>query len=167
MFIVLVLSAGLLPGQELHPITDGTFYPPLPRQARIQGTVKLALAVKDGNAAVKVISGHPLFAPASKAAVEKWPFEGVAAGEYRVDYVYELTAPDYKVVYRKRGDALDRFFLRLFHRPTATEDKVCVDGKVSVLARVEPVDGYPGATVIINAQLCDVINVDALAQPAS
>ena len=146
--------------QELHPITDGTVYPPLPRQAKIQGTVKLSVAVKEGKATVRVISGHPLLAPASSSALEKWPFDGVTDGDYRVNYVYELTAPDYEVVYRKRGDAIDRFFLRLFHHSTTTENKVCVDSKVSASVKVELVDGYPGATATIHGQVCDVLNVN-------
>jgi TonB family protein len=52
-------------------------YPPLARQARIQGTVRLkALIDKEG--AVKelnLISGHPMLAPAAIAAVRQWRYK--------------------------------------------------------------------------------------------
>lgn len=51
-------------------------YPPLARQARIEGTVVLeAVISRDGTVLnLKAISGHPLLIPAALAAVEKWIF---------------------------------------------------------------------------------------------
>jgi TonB family protein len=52
-------------------------YPPLAKQARIQGTVRFnALIGQDG--AIKtlaLVAGHPLLVEASKAAVEEWQYE--------------------------------------------------------------------------------------------
>lgn len=52
-------------------------YPPLARQARIQGEVVLQVDVsKDGTIdAVKAISGHPLLIPAAVNAVKQWRYK--------------------------------------------------------------------------------------------
>jgi len=52
-------------------------YPPLAKQARISGTVKLAAVIaKDGSIQdLKVISGHPLLIPAALAAVKQWVYQ--------------------------------------------------------------------------------------------
>jgi protein TonB len=52
-------------------------YPPLARQARIQGIVKLhALISKEGTIEdLKVISGHPLLAPAALDSVKQWVYQ--------------------------------------------------------------------------------------------
>ena len=51
-------------------------YPPLARQARIQGTVKLSATIaKDGTVQkLEVIDGHPLLVPAALAAVKQWRY---------------------------------------------------------------------------------------------
>lgn len=51
-------------------------YPPLARQARIQGTVKLsAIIAKDGSIQkLEVMSGHPLLVPAALSAVKQWRY---------------------------------------------------------------------------------------------
>lgn len=51
-------------------------YPPIPRQARIQGVVKLnAIIGIDGRVTeLKVVSGHPLLAPAALQAVRQWVY---------------------------------------------------------------------------------------------
>ena len=52
-------------------------YPPLARQARIQGTVKLSAVIsKDGSIQkLVVMSGHPLLVPSAMAAVKKWRYK--------------------------------------------------------------------------------------------
>jgi len=52
-------------------------YPPLARQARVQGTVKLSAVIDtDGTVLdLKVISGHPLLIPAAMAAVKQWRYK--------------------------------------------------------------------------------------------
>lgn len=51
-------------------------YPPLARQARIQGTVILDVTInKPGDASdTKLVSGHPLLAPAAIDAVKRWKY---------------------------------------------------------------------------------------------
>jgi TonB family protein len=52
-------------------------YPPLARQARIQGTVILKVVIdKSGNVYdVQLVSGHPLLAPAAIDAVKQWKYK--------------------------------------------------------------------------------------------
>jgi TonB family protein len=51
-------------------------YPPLARQARIQGTVILNVVIdKSGNVYdVQLVSGHPMLAPAAVEAVKQWKY---------------------------------------------------------------------------------------------
>ena len=52
-------------------------YPPLAKQARISGVVKLqAIIAKDGTVAdLQVIAGHPLLIPAALEAVKQWVYQ--------------------------------------------------------------------------------------------
>jgi len=52
-------------------------YPPLARQARIQGTVVLSAVINKSGEIVdlKLISGHPMLAPAAIAAVKQWKYQ--------------------------------------------------------------------------------------------
>ena len=49
-------------------------YPPLARQARIQGTVRLRITVNPAGrvAASQLVAGHPLLVPAAVDAVRRW-----------------------------------------------------------------------------------------------
>ena len=51
-------------------------YPPLARQARIAGVVRLeAVISREGTVLnLHVVSGHPLLVPAALAAVQRWIF---------------------------------------------------------------------------------------------
>jgi protein TonB len=52
-------------------------YPPLARQARIQGTVRLqAIIAKDGTIqSLEVVSGHPLLVQSALDAVRQWRYQ--------------------------------------------------------------------------------------------
>jgi len=52
-------------------------YPPLAKQARISGVVKLsAVIAKDGTIReLQTISGHPLLVPAALEAVKQWVYQ--------------------------------------------------------------------------------------------
>ena len=52
-------------------------YPPLARQARIQGVVVLQAQIsKEGNIVnLQLISGHPMLAPAAIEAVKQWKYK--------------------------------------------------------------------------------------------
>jgi protein TonB len=65
------VSTGLLI-KRVNPV-----YPPLARQARIQGQVVLhAVISKDGSiTGLNLVSGHPMLAPAAIDAVKQWKYK--------------------------------------------------------------------------------------------
>jgi protein TonB len=69
------VSQGVSQGLLVHKVTPA--YPPLARQARIQGTVVLqALIGKDGTIQnLKLVSGHPMLASAALEAVKEWRYK--------------------------------------------------------------------------------------------
>ena len=69
------VSAGVTNGLLVHRVAPN--YPPLARQARIQGTVLLQAQIsKDGNIEnLQLISGHPMLAPAAIEAVKQWKYK--------------------------------------------------------------------------------------------
>jgi TonB family protein len=62
-------------------------YPPLARQARIQGTVVLGIVInKDGEVRnVQLVSGHPMLAPAAIEAVKQWRYRPYISEDKPVD----------------------------------------------------------------------------------
>ena len=69
------VSQGVAQGLLIHQVKPA--YPPLARQARIQGAVILqAVISKDGSIqGLKVVSGHPMLAPAAVDAVKQWRYK--------------------------------------------------------------------------------------------
>lgn len=69
------VSQGVSQGLLVHQVKPN--YPPLARQARIQGTVVLqALISKDGAIQnLRLVSGHPMLAPAALEAVKQWRYK--------------------------------------------------------------------------------------------
>jgi TonB family protein len=67
-------------------------YPPLARQARIQGTVRFGAVVgKDGNILnLEVISGHPLLVPAALDAVKTWRYRPTLLNGQPVEVATEI-----------------------------------------------------------------------------
>jgi len=65
-------SAQVLLIRKVPPV-----YPPLARQARIQGTVVLQIVInKEGDVRdVRLVSGHPMLAPAAIEAVKQWKYQ--------------------------------------------------------------------------------------------
>jgi len=69
------VSSGVAQGLLLHEMKPQ--YPPLARQARIQGTVVLQAVIgKDGTVQnLHVISGHPMLTQAAMDAVKQWRYK--------------------------------------------------------------------------------------------
>jgi periplasmic protein TonB len=69
------VSSGVQSGLLIRKVNPA--YPPLARQARIQGTVILqALISKEGNIEnLQLISGHPMLAPSAIEAVKQWKYK--------------------------------------------------------------------------------------------
>ena len=64
-------------------------YPPLAKQARIQGTVRLqAIIAKDGSVVeLQVLSGHPLLQQAALDAVRQWRYQPTLLNQEPVEVV--------------------------------------------------------------------------------
>ena len=69
------VSSGVQSGLLIRKVNPT--YPPLARQARIQGVVILQAQIsKDGNIEnLQLISGHPMLAPAAIEAVKQWKYK--------------------------------------------------------------------------------------------
>jgi periplasmic protein TonB len=69
------VSSGVQSGLLVRKVNPT--YPPLARQARIQGVVLLQAEIsKDGNIInLQLISGHPMLAPAAIEAVKQWKYK--------------------------------------------------------------------------------------------
>jgi periplasmic protein TonB len=69
------VSSGVQSGLLIRKVNPT--YPPLARQARIQGTVVLQAQIsKEGNIEnLQLISGHPMLAPAAIEAVKQWKYK--------------------------------------------------------------------------------------------
>jgi protein TonB len=69
------VSQGVTEGLVIYRVEPA--YPPLAKQARIQGAVVMtALIDKGGNVQnLQVVSGHPLLAPAAIEAVKQWRYK--------------------------------------------------------------------------------------------
>src|SRR5215831_1422502 len=69
------VSSGVSQGLLIRRVNPT--YPPLARQARIQGTVILQAQIsKDGSIEnLQLISGHPMLAPAAIEAVKQWKYK--------------------------------------------------------------------------------------------
>src|SRR2546430_712926 len=69
------VSQGVTQGLLIRKVQPN--YPPLARQARIQGAVLLQAEIsKDGTIQnLRLISGHPMLAPAAIEAVKQWRYK--------------------------------------------------------------------------------------------
>jgi protein TonB len=69
------VSQGVTQGMILRKVQPA--YPPLARQARIQGPVVLQAEIgKDGSIQnLRLISGHPMLAPAAIEAIKQWKYK--------------------------------------------------------------------------------------------
>jgi TonB family protein len=68
------VSDGVMQGLLMKKVSP--VYPPLARQARIQGTVTLKVQIsKSGDVvSMQLVSGHPMLAPAAIEAVKQWKY---------------------------------------------------------------------------------------------
>ena len=67
-------------------------YPPLAKQARIQGTVRFnAIIGRDGAIAnLQVVSGHPLLVPSALEAVRQWKYQPTLLNGEPVEVVTQI-----------------------------------------------------------------------------
>ncbi len=91
------VSSGVISGNLIRKIQPA--YPPLAKQARIQGHVLLKAEIsKDGTIQnLQLISGHPMLAPAAIEAVKQWRYKPYllngepVAVETEVDVIFSLS----------------------------------------------------------------------------
>jgi len=67
-------------------------YPPLAKQARVQGTVRFtAIIGKDGTIQnLQLISGHPLLVAAAEEAVKQWQYKPTLLNGEPVEVVTQI-----------------------------------------------------------------------------
>jgi hypothetical protein len=122
--IACIFSSGLVAlaqdTAEIVTKVEAVKYPPLPRQARIQGDVRLHL----GANGVEVISGHPLLV---QTATQSFKDLGAADAVYH----FNLVDPTVRITNRtvKRGGALGRVIFRALGMKTekVIKEPECVD----------------------------------------
>ena len=70
-------------------------YPPLAKQARIQGEVVLeTLISREGDVTnLKVVSGHPLLVDAALTAARQWKYRPTLLNGQAVEVVSQVTVP--------------------------------------------------------------------------
>ncbi|HLK34602.1 MAG TPA: energy transducer TonB [Terriglobales bacterium] len=85
------ISQGVARGFLVHEVKP--LYPPLARQARIQGSVVLqAIIGKDGRIEdLRLVGGHPLLAPAAIEAVRQWRYRPYTLNGEPVEVETEIT----------------------------------------------------------------------------
>jgi protein TonB len=85
------ISQGVAQGFLVHQVKP--VYPPLARQARIQGAVLLqAIIGKDGSIEnLRLVSGHPMLAPAAFEAVRQWRYRPYTLNREPVEVQTEIT----------------------------------------------------------------------------
>lgn len=95
---------------EIVSKVEAVKYPPLPRQARIQGDVQL----HPGPKGVEVISGHPLLAETAMQSLKD--LGKLSATEVDVIYHFNIVDGDVRIIMTSRtvqkGDAFYRLILR-------------------------------------------------------
>lgn len=81
------VSSGVQEARKIRNVDP--IYPPLAKQARIQGTIKLeAIIGKDGTIQnLTVLSGHPLLAQAALDAVSQWRYQPTLLNNEPVEVV--------------------------------------------------------------------------------
>ena len=67
-------------------------YPPLAKQARIQGVVRFTAVIgKDGTIQnLQMVSGHPLLVPAATAAVKEWVYQPTLLNQEPVEVITQI-----------------------------------------------------------------------------
>jgi protein TonB len=67
-------------------------YPPLAKQARIQGTVRFtAIIGKDGSIQnLQLVSGHPLLVPSAQDAVKQWLYRPTLLNGEPVEVITQI-----------------------------------------------------------------------------
>ena len=84
------VSSGVQAAKLIHQVKP--LYPPLAKQARIQGVVRLeAIISRNGLIQdLRVASGHPLLAPAAVEAVRQWRYQATLLNNEPVEVITQI-----------------------------------------------------------------------------
>ncbi len=111
--------------QKIVVNLEGLRYPPLARQARIQGNVVFRVSASGREL---VSSAKPLLTPAAEDNFKTWMLPPLATGNYLVTYHFVLEVdvdvpPKYQTV--PIGNGFSRFFRHLIGAPTTKTKILC------------------------------------------
>ncbi|MEZ5403158.1 MAG: energy transducer TonB [Bryobacteraceae bacterium] len=85
-----MVGGGVKPPEIVHSVQP--IYPPLARQARIQGVVRVqAIITRDGTVrSLRLLNGHPLLAPAAMDAVRQWRYRATLLNGTPVEVILQV-----------------------------------------------------------------------------
>jgi TonB family protein len=88
--LLLTVSPQTQPRFPIH--VKSLIYPPLARQARIQGDVVLIAQIgSDGSVSIPILkSGHPLLLQVAEDNLKKWKFQSGESQEMEITYHFKL-----------------------------------------------------------------------------
>ena len=70
---------------------DVPMYPLIARTARIVGTVKVQVTVRDGNVvSTRLVSGHPILARATVENIQTWRFHPLVNATFTTKFIYRI-----------------------------------------------------------------------------
>jgi len=142
-------------------------YPPLARQARIQGTVVLTIVIsKDGDVRdTKLVSGHPMLAPAAIEAVKQWRYKPYIADNQPLELATTVQikfmiagGPDGEVP-RARADWHLSLHGPQFMRVSEDVMRGLLDEKVDPEYPADAKEKHIEGTVVLNVDVDDDGNV--------
>jgi hypothetical protein len=116
---------------SVHAHLTGFKYPPLARQARIMGRAKFVVSASPSKISDDL--GHPLLVAAARQNLEGWRYDPPLTEPIVVEYVFRLTEPGAVTHRVLRGDAFDRFFLRIFRQHIYRDEQECRSSGVTSL----------------------------------
>jgi TonB family protein len=137
-------------------------YPPLARQARIQGTVVLSIVIsKEGEVReTKLVSGHPMLAPAAIEAVKQWRYKPYVLDDKPVEVETIVRVgfrmPDYSAMSSARGapqDSRPQAATPRLVRVSAGVMQVLLDHKVDPEYPADAKEKHIEGTVALNVDI--------------
>jgi len=143
-------------------------YPPLARQARIQGTVVLRIVI-DKEGAVRdpqLVSGHPMLAPAAIEAVKQWRYGRYISDDQPVEVETIVRVnfkmpdgPEMRTPQRSRQDSPLREGVPKLVRVSAGIMQGLLEHKVDPEYPAEAKEKHVEGTVLLNVDIDDEGNV--------
>jgi hypothetical protein len=141
-------QSGALPA-NIHPDLTGLAYPPLARQARIMGTVKLRVSIDPVE--VSVTSGHPLLAVIAKRNVENWRFDPPLNTAVLIEFVFRMTEPTYETQRMLHEERTRKFLFKVVRTQVYRDSQVCASTNQTTTEAPSYVDSTTRVVVSIQA----------------